>query len=388
MAVAVLPVPQISISPAPPQDILDDAHALALSWPAMPEDEDGFRAKLLTPPPDVNTFGRRISPLANKPKGNGIDSERFQSMLKATRERAAPVISKPADLRKEVAIRAHKNKQIERRALFLSKVMAPPSPTATSLPKTPPESPAVFHYTLPSPGLVSPLALFDALNNDESGMGHLSYPRETWIEQVDFRSVTPVKESIAPSLVNEPPTPRSMPSLAEISARIQRQGPTVILEPAPRVSRLPAFLAAQPAQPAKAARPTLSVGRLQMPVHSKRHSMPAMPAAPMFDDELTTPPIPTIKITTTRVPHMRRHSAPHELSESNVFAFNGKHAAKDTLHREQTAKEMLSTLRRRMQPIPEEQDRKFRRHSAPADFSLGRPRSGFEHPVLLLPGGF
>lgn len=39
--------------------------------------------------------------------------------------------------------------QVVRRALFLSKVLAPPSPTATTLPKTPPESPAIFHYVCP-----------------------------------------------------------------------------------------------------------------------------------------------------------------------------------------------------------------------------------------------
>jgi hypothetical protein len=52
----------------------------------------------------------------------------------------------------------------ERRALFLSKLHAPPSPTATTTPETPPESPLVFHYTLPSPCLTSPLAVFEAVD--------------------------------------------------------------------------------------------------------------------------------------------------------------------------------------------------------------------------------
>src|SRR2546421_296785 len=70
---------------------------------------------------------------------------------------------------------------VERRALFLSKVQAPPSPTATMTPKTPPDSPAIFHYTLPSPGLVSPLAMFDNLNDNNDSAPH------KWVEQVDFR---------------------------------------------------------------------------------------------------------------------------------------------------------------------------------------------------------
>src|SRR6202044_2363180 len=75
---------------------------------------------------------------------------------------------------------------VERRALFLSKLQAPPSPSAVSLPKTPPDSPAIFHYTLPSPGLNSPLALFDALShNTLANIGLQSV--EPWVEQVDFR---------------------------------------------------------------------------------------------------------------------------------------------------------------------------------------------------------
>jgi hypothetical protein len=53
----------------------------------------------------------------------------------------------------------------ERRQTFLARLLASPSssPTTLTTPVTPPDSPAEFHYTLPSPGLVSPLALFEAL---------------------------------------------------------------------------------------------------------------------------------------------------------------------------------------------------------------------------------
>ena len=75
---------------------------------------------------------------------------------------------------------------MERRTLFLSKIDALLSPTAASLPITPPESPAVFHFTLPSgpPGLVSPLALFETLEKDKDK----DCPPLVCIEQVDFHA--------------------------------------------------------------------------------------------------------------------------------------------------------------------------------------------------------
>ncbi|KAF9036421.1 hypothetical protein BDZ89DRAFT_460549 [Hymenopellis radicata] len=384
MAIAI-PVPQISISPAPPQESLDEPFS-PFPW-ATPDADDSFRPKHLTPPPATAKFVRQLSPLrpADAPgKGKGLEPERFEALLKASRERNAMVGAKRTDLRKEVALKAHKSKQVERRALFLSKFAAPPSPTATTLPKTPPESPAIFHYTLPSPGLVSPLALFDSLNSDKSGSGPLSYPREPWVEQVDFRMPSPPKNSDIPparaTTVHEPKPPKSLPSLDQISARLQSQGhPTIqFLDSAPRSNRLPAFLT-QAHAPVANERPTLSVGRLQLPINSKRASLPVQSSAPLpKSPNLSVGPV--IQVTTIRVPRTRRMSS-LDLSESNLMALNS---------REKTAKDMLSTLRRRI-PIEEEppvDDRKWRRHSAPADLSPGKPRSGFEHPVLLLPGGF
>lgn len=56
----------------------------------------------------------------------------------------------------------------ERRQTFLARLLASPSssPTTLTTPVTPPDSPAVFHYRLPSPGLLSPLALFEALDTN------------------------------------------------------------------------------------------------------------------------------------------------------------------------------------------------------------------------------
>ncbi len=265
---------------------------------------------------------------------------------------------------------------MERRALFLRKILAPPSPTATTQPATPPESPAIFHYSLPSPGLVSPLALFDSLNSDKSGSGPLSYPREPWVEQVDFRMPSPPKDNGTKAAIHETKATKSLPSLDQISARLQR---VPITESAPRSNRLPAFLT-QAHAPDATERPTLSVGRLQLPINSKRASLHVQSSAPLpKSPNLLVDPV--IQVTTIRVPRTRR-LASLDLSESNLLALNS---------REKTAKDMLSTLRRRMVPIEEEppvDDRKWRRHSAPADLSPGKPRSGFEHPVLLLPGGF
>lgn len=251
------------------------------------------------------------------------------------------------------------------------------------MPKTPPESPAIFHYTLPSPGLVSPLALFDSLNSDKSGTGPLSYPREPWVEQVDFRLPSPPKIAVTPAVpqegaaVQEPKPPRSLPSLDQISARLQSHAGS-FQETAPRSTRLPAFLA-QSHTPAQTERPTLSVGRLQLPINSKRSSQQSAPLPlPKSPNPVV---VPAIEVTTIRVPRSRRNSS-LDLSESNLLALNS---------REKTAKDMLCTLRRRMLPLAEERpsidERKWRRHSAPADLS-GKPRSGFEHPVLLLAGGF
>lgn len=114
MAIA-LPVPQISISPAPPEESFDEPFS-PFPWSPVPDDVDSFRPKHLTPPLACTKFIKQQSPLRpDAPKasqGKGLEPERFQALLKASRERnAATVGVKPTDLRKSVAIKAHRNKQ-------------------------------------------------------------------------------------------------------------------------------------------------------------------------------------------------------------------------------------------------------------------------------------
>jgi hypothetical protein len=380
-------------------------------------DDDEYRSVLLTPPP-MHSPGRPspLSPLRPADalaKGQGLERERFEALLRASRERNTAIGGqrKAHDLRKEVALKAHKTKQSERRALFLSKLQAPPSPSAIMEAKTPPESPAVLHYTLPSPGLNSPLAHFDMLAHYGQGE-NMTKP---WVEQVDFRLPEDerTKKLRQPAVELVAPRKRALPSLAEISARLSSQGtlPTVVPSAAVNVQetqpprRLPAFLqsrantlpAQSPVSEAKPKRQLLPIGRLQIPVRAE--SLPAVvvhqspvaeiPAAKVYPAP-KTPGSPTIKVTTTVVPRTS-HVSPVELSESNLHAFNA---------RSTRAKDMLSTLRRRSMAPPldtrtsvdnatigEDIEKHVRRRSAPAELQR-RERAEFAHPVLALPGGF
>ncbi|KAJ7462661.1 hypothetical protein B0H11DRAFT_89327 [Mycena galericulata] len=384
-------VPEISVSLAPEETMVAEPYS-PFSWATTHiEDDDGFRPVHLTPPPTTTPtkFIKQLSPLRPSDAtvtGQGLERERFEALLKASKERNSAVGTKKGnDLRKEIALKAHGKKQVERRALFLSKVLAPPSPTATLMPKTPPDSPAIFNYTLPSPGLVSPLALFESLNENPA-CGPLSYCREPWVEQVDFR--IPAESRKAKSHSNSAPKStharpaKPLPSLDQISARLSSQGHvrTPSAEAAERKLRLPAFLA-QSRQPAP--RLTIGVGRLQLPVRSstppKADILP--PRSPCY------PLSPNLQVTTLVVPRTSS-SSPTELSESNLMALNS---------RERRAKDMLSTLRKRTRPSEnglftgrvddDILERKWKRRSAPAELSP-RARSGFEHPVLAMPGGF
>ncbi|KAJ7597237.1 hypothetical protein C8J56DRAFT_1041446 [Mycena floridula] len=359
MVVATLP--EISISLAPPNEPLAEPFSPfawdSASYDDEPED-DSFRPNLLTPPPTHMRFGgKQQSPLRSSPP-KGLQQDRFEALLKASRERN----STKSDLRKEIALKTHVNKQVQRRALFLSKVLAPPSPTATSLPKTPPESPAIFHYTLPSPGLVSPLALFESLNSDNS-FGHSIQP---WVEQVDFR-LPSQKQAHQPVFRAHVPG-KSLPSLDQISARLSAQAPTIRREGFERAARLPAFLSRpQSAKPApERPRMTIGVGRLQMPLRTSKG--PALIILPPKSP--CSPLSPQLQVTTLRVPRSSTLS-PTEFSESNVLAL-------DSQSRERKAQAMLSTIRRRMVPSDlgingrdiedlSEMERRSRRQSAPAD---------------------
>ncbi|KAF8973754.1 hypothetical protein BDZ97DRAFT_1634426, partial [Flammula alnicola] len=366
-------IPQISISPAPPEEYYPEPSSPFRSI-SFATPDDGFRPTHLTPPPTVTNFKRPLSPLNPAdavPTGKGLENDRFQALLSASKAYSGG--KRAVDLRKEIALKVHKNKQVERRALFLSKVQAPPSPTATITPKTPPESPAILHYSLPSPGLVSPLALFESLNENYEGI------RPSWVEQVDFRLP---EDNCKPKARQTKPS-HGLPSLDQISARLipQSAKPDTVAFPSLNPANVP--------RP----RPFVGVGRLRMPLrtqlaapqpvtHTAEQPKPALPPKSPL---LHLPP--EIRVTTLVV--SRTNTTPSvELTENNLNAFNS---------RDQRAHHMLLKLRRRTlssecmftTPLPKEEvDYKWRRRSAPADLMPLRPRAGFGHPVLALPGGF
>ncbi|KAG2023270.1 hypothetical protein CC2G_000941 [Coprinopsis cinerea AmutBmut pab1-1] len=377
-------IPHIEISLAPPEPIPVEPYSpFANSTFQLPQqDDDGFRPLHLTPPPVHTRFIRnRTRDDQAKQAGKGLDRARFEALLNASKERQAGA-KKATDLRKEVALKVHKNKQAERRALFLSKVLAPPSPTATTTPVTPPESPAVFHYSLPSPGLVSPLAHYESLHDEVNSDG---VPCKPWVEQVDFK------------LLSAPPKPKhistrkfkqGLPSLEQISARLNCYRSARAFNDN---NEVPAIQSAPVSN-------HLVVGRLKMPVRSAAAKAPSITVT-----DTTTPlavepvkiqppssPLLTassdLKITTLVVPRTQSVS-PTELTRVNLLALNS---------RESRSSAMLTTLRRRTQstatfglpPRSPTEIKAARRHSAPPETSPLRERSGFEHPILALPGAF
>jgi len=376
-------IPQISISPAPPQDPVLEPFSPFSTLSFSAAEGEGFRSQHLTPPPTHTTFHRQLSPLVPTSSakalggGKGLEPERFEALLKASRERTGA--KKQLDLRKEIALKAHKTKQVERRALFLSKVFAPPSPTATGTPKTPPDSPAILHYTLPSPGLVSPLALFESLNNQQFG-SQVSYSCHPWVEQVDFRLPEEhIKLKLPPSIL--PRRSQPLPSLEQISARMSSQAGNRISHGNPPHTT---------ASSAPANRPRLSigVGRLKMPfrpppsdkpLSQQRDFLPISPLAPQPELEITTLVVPRTTVVSSTA-----------LSKTNLQALES---------RERRAHNMLSTIRRRtvsssqgitghdMDDI-EGRKARLKRHSAPAELMAVGSRMGFEHPALTMPGGF
>ncbi|KAG8736051.1 hypothetical protein FRC10_009855 [Ceratobasidium sp. 414] len=218
-----LSVPSICISPAADAIVHPDTPALE---PSLPEAQSPRSVHLL-PPPVLSPLRRSLAPSGKVKDKKGLDQSTFEDLLVANRERAAKRSVSAADrLRREVVVKAHHSKQFERRAVFLSKIAAPPSPTAVEIAVTPPESPAVFHFTLPSPGLASPLELFETIKS-----------RDSWVEHVDYSNNCTKR------------MPSRLPSLDQITARLR---PTVAVEsPAPvraadrqdevkpRASRLP-----------------------------------------------------------------------------------------------------------------------------------------------------
>ncbi|OBZ79560.1 hypothetical protein A0H81_00612 [Grifola frondosa] len=399
MPLALSPIPEIAISLASPEEPTPEPFSPFSKCSFVQDDDDGFRPALLSPPPSA-MIRRQLSPLrpASSPlTGKGLDRERFEALLQATRDRHAAVGGrKSTDLRKEIALKVHKNKQAERRALFLSKVQAPPSPTATCTPRLLQSPPPSFITPYPPRGSCEP-----------------------WVEQVDFRLP---EEKLPEAPLRSSPLPnmrKSMPSLDQITARLSSHGYVAapIHETAAQQTRssarLPSFLRSAtrsppqdaipqivvtgPAEkPGTKSRPTLpgGVGRLKFPWR-QRPEQPLLEIAqpfPCFPPVSPKSPFATrLEITTTVVPRTAS-SSPVDLTESNLLALAAN-------SREQMARDMLTRLRRRtclstidVGPpnafdLEDEQERKLRRHSAPPELPK-RERSGFSHPVLELPGAF
>lgn len=115
MALSSLSVPSISISLAPADDPPVEPFSPFDSQPSSPPiQEDSYRPSLLSPPPMISPrFHRQPSPLRpadTLPAGKGLDRGQFEALLASTRERNATARKEP-DLRKELAMKAHKSKQ-------------------------------------------------------------------------------------------------------------------------------------------------------------------------------------------------------------------------------------------------------------------------------------
>jgi hypothetical protein len=387
-------VPQILVSLAPPEELLVAPYSpFSKTAFLLPQHDDAFRPVHLTPPPLHTRFARKpLATTGESPSddgssvtGQGLDPARFEKML-ASAKRGVDV-RKDVDLRKEVALKAHRQRQVERRLLFLGKLFAPPSPSAATLPPSPPESPAVFHYRLPSPGLISPIAHYESLQEEETNEA-----RSPWVEQVDFNIkllAPPVKRrQCALQPKPKPASKQALPSLDQISARINNCRSIRVLDETGEA----------PAQPA----PVQVIGRLRMPVRASK-TMPtiavtdeSLPAAkPVALKALQVPrpvsPLKPAEPTPLVVPCIQSVS-PTEVPRINLLALDSRKSRSST---------MLSTLRRRTQSnvvcglhlaSPTELDLKrpaaSRRHSAPPDSMPHRERTGFEHPILSIPGSF
>jgi hypothetical protein len=307
------------------------------------------------------------------PAGKGLDRSSFEALLASTRERNANAKKAP-DLRKELALKAHKSKQMERRAFFLSKVSAPPSPTSTGIPKTPPESPSIFHYSLPSPGLVSPLALFKSLQQKETTGSIPSSSVQPWVEQVEYRRLN----SRAPSLeqITSHLSGLSSQGHSATSKEEHRRPP----------NPLHTFLRASShmrstSEPLDVLSDNMAEAEITLPFPEEIHApVPKIAGFPTSSQD------PELEVITRLVPRSSG-SSPAELTENNLTALNSR-----TL----TGRDMMSKLKRRTVGqyadgpngrAVDEDERRLRRISAPAELPK-RERDGFAHVVLALPGAF
>ncbi|KAF9229509.1 hypothetical protein BS17DRAFT_24971 [Gyrodon lividus] len=402
MPSATSPVPSICISLASPEKGYPEPYSPITFGKLDGEGGDGFRAKHLTPPPKAIASPIHSSPLrpADCPVPKGVNRDQFELLLKASRDRRALLgTQKTPDLRKELALKNQRNKQLERRAHFLSKVKEPLSPTAVSTPKMLPESPSIFHCSVPSPEPKSPNLAFESVMKGSENLLDINYIdskiHQGWVEQVEF--LLPVgKQPYAAAKANTKLAPttqtksnKATPSLDEITARLKPADKST--KQSNCQSRLPSFLktASRLSSPAPAeARHKISVGRLQLPIRTlsmndaKFHTAPVQRLIPLQSLDPCTPKSSEVK--TTLVPRTVS-VAPIALNESNLRAFS----------RSNTARDMIQTLKRRNSPPPPglgyyagtQTSTKLRRHSSPAELQVSG-RAGFANAMLSMPGGF
>ena len=262
--------------------------------------------------------------------------------------------------------------QVERRALFLSKIQSC-TDSEVFTPKPTPGSPVI--HTLPSLGLEPPVVSFESLAKQHNDLTAGDCPRRyVGFERRD--SLLPIgRPKVDPKLGRH-----NFPSLEEIIARVgpARLPPSMAHDPiltklTPRPFILPrSGKEALATRSVSDTRPDINVGRLHMPIR-RRQSSSSLSNAHLGSMRS----FPSIEITTPAIGSNARFA----LTDPNVHA----------LGRANTAREMITTIKRRTSPPPSPAHNldhcRSKRHSAPAEMHLkGRP--GFEHPNLSLPGGF
>jgi len=176
--------------------------------------------------------------------------------------------------------------------------------------------------------------------------------------------------------------PRGVPSLDQISARL-----------IPNSVRLDDIqLPCDAPTNEDSRRPSVGIGRLRMPLRTQ-----TQPILQSNNQQMESKPVPhPLSVDPCGKPSPvvipRSHSSTTtQFTESNLNSLN---------YRDQKASNMLYTLRKRtlslefitagvQEGVQEEVSSKLRwRRSAPADMTPLRARSGFQHPVLTLSGGF
>jgi hypothetical protein len=284
MSFSPVTLPRISISPAPPQDPVIEPYSPFASI-KYPDYHDAYRPRLLTPPPSSPLRSCSSPEDESFEYNEGLDSQRFQALLQATRERNA---KKHHDLRREVTLREHKTKQFERRARFITRVLARPTMAPVN---SPPSPPALLASPDAVPTFVKPNPI-SFLHDDE----HFG--------SRDEDSSHPI---ISPAVRGS-----SMPSLEEIRVRLVSKQRTIAVLSTPGTKALSTDLRApQPRIPPKISNqftpPTESAGQMRT---SRAQDMLSTLK------RRTSPPIidPTERVQEDK--KRKRHSAPGDLFPS------------------------------------------------------------------------